>query len=153
MDMPAITPDAIRTLGLQLGCWLLCLNAATWALAGIDRDRWAHERQRMSETALLWLALLGGWPGLLWGLRKSRRVRYDYTFRGWLRTAVMAQALFAALALTPQGAVLSATEAVAALVMPDAVASERSARPDRVVLDSQRRTMPVTGVVTLRANP
>jgi uncharacterized membrane protein YsdA (DUF1294 family) len=155
MDLPSLTPDAIRTLALQLILWLGSLNAATYALAGIDRDRWAQGRQRMSETALLWLSLIGGWPGLLYGLRASTRlkVRYDYTFRGWLRAAIMTQVLFAAFAIMPQGGLMTATETVASLVMPNAFASERDDRPGRLVMDRDRGAIPVTRVVPLSAEP
>ncbi len=140
MDLLTPAPFSLFTTFLLLCGWLLCLNAAAWALAGIDRRRWAFGGQRLSQSALLWLALLGGWPGLLYGLRDSKRlkVRYHNAFRGWLRAAMMTQALVAALALAPHGALVVATEKLAALIMPEAVASERSERPEPPVPDSQR---------------
>ncbi len=117
--LAALPPETAAKLAFLMVLWLASLNAASWALAGIDRYRWAFGRRRLSETALIWLAVLGGWPGLFHGLRHSTRVRYDYTFRGWLRVGVCAQVVLLGLALIPQEVFVDATQAVARVILPN----------------------------------
>lgn len=153
MLLVSLPPESLFYLCLQVTAWLVCLNAATWSLATIDRRRWAFGGQRLSETALLWLALIGGWPGLLIGLRKSAKVRYDYTFRGWIRTAIIAQVLFGGLCAVPQGGLSLAVETAVAMVAPSAMVSDGNDRPGKVVLDSERGKVDVSNVVSLSAEP
>lgn len=145
-------PDLPPVVLLALG-WLVLLNAAAYALAGIDRSRAASGRSRVSETVLLWLAALGAWPGLKLALRRSARVRYSFAFRGWINGAIAAQVILFGMAALPQGSFVVMTEKIAAILIDDARAAERRAGVDRIVLDSERAGPRLKNVVPLRADP
>lgn len=64
-------------LGLTLVGSLLCLLAYAWDKAAARRGAW-----RTPERALLWLGLLGGWPG---GWLAQRLLRHKTAKRSFLR--------------------------------------------------------------------
>jgi hypothetical protein len=153
MDLLSALAADPSDLPFLLAGWFLVLNAAAFALVGIDRARASVRGQRLSEPVLLWIATIGGWPGLLTGLGRAPGPRYNYTFRGWLRGAIAAQALLGGLLVMPQGSVILATERLVAFVLQDARAAERRANVGRVVLDSDRDGSTLMNVVPLRTDP
>lgn len=144
LDLP---PLALLALG-----WLVLVNAGTYALVGIDRARAAARRSRASETALLWLAAIGGWPGLKLALRRSPGLRFSFAFRGWINGAIAAQVLLAFMALLPRGSILVATETVAAAFFEDVWAAEGRAKTNRIVMDSEHSGPRLANVVQLSSD-
>lgn len=55
-----------------LWAWLLAINAVTYATYGFDKHRAAIGRRRVAERTLLALALAGGSPGALAGMKVFR---------------------------------------------------------------------------------
>jgi len=80
----------------------LALNALSWACFRIDKARAGRGRRRLSERALLGLALIGGSLGALAGMYGHRR-RHK-TSKPWFVAAI-----WAILALHATLAVLLAT--------------------------------------------
>ena len=46
-------------------CYLLAINLLAFILYGFDKYKAKHNRWRIPETVLLWLAVLGGSPAAL----------------------------------------------------------------------------------------
>ncbi len=151
MDLsPALLPPALPPAA-ALACWLFFVNVGTYGLIRLDRRRAAMRARRMGESPLLWLALLGGWPGLLLALGEGTGVHHSPTFRGWLRGAVAAQVLLAGLAVLPQGSLLAAAEKALQATLDARGDSARKA--SRITLDSDRGIGGLSNVVTLSSDP
>lgn len=53
---------------ISLG-YLLIINLVTFVTYGIDKRKAMKNKWRIPESTLLWLAVLGGSIGALWGMR------------------------------------------------------------------------------------
>lgn len=64
--------------------WLAVINAASFALFGLDKERARTNGQRIPESTLLATALLGGWPGARLGQQRFRHKTRKQPFAGIL---------------------------------------------------------------------
>lgn len=60
---------------------LLVINVAAFAAYGIDKYKARHDKWRIPEATLLWLAALGGALGALLGMRVWHHKRKHWKFR------------------------------------------------------------------------
>lgn len=73
--------------------YLLIINAAAFALMGIDKYRAKHHRWRISERTLFISALLGGSPGAILGMHTFRHKTQHLTFTVGMPLIFIAQLL------------------------------------------------------------
>jgi len=76
-----------------LGCYLMALNIAVWALVGYDKSVSGTQATRMPEKAAYVLALLGGSVGLLAGMRMFRHKTCKAGFQYVVALIVVLQAV------------------------------------------------------------
>ena len=50
-------------------CYLLIVNAATFIIYGIDKWKARHDRWRVPESVLIFLAIIGGSPAAILAMR------------------------------------------------------------------------------------
>ena len=62
--------------------WLVAINAVSFVVYGLDKQRAKRSRWRISESALLALALAGGsigaWMGMLVWRHKTKHKKFRY---------------------------------------------------------------------------
>ena len=61
--------------------WLVVFNAAAFITFGLDKWRASRSKRRVSESTLIWLGALGGWPGGLLGMNVFRLKTAKLTFK------------------------------------------------------------------------
>lgn len=61
--------------------YLLAINVAAFAAYGIDKYKARHDKWRITEATLLWLAALGGALGALLGMRVWHHKTKHWKFR------------------------------------------------------------------------
>ena len=61
--------------------YLLAINLLTFVLYGIDKYKAKHNRWRIPEAVLLWLAVLGGSPAALVAMHLFRHKTLHKKFR------------------------------------------------------------------------
>ena len=66
---------------LALAAAYVGLSVITFAVYGVDKSAARRGTGRISERTLLWLGLLGGWPG---GLAAQRVLRHKTAKRSFL---------------------------------------------------------------------
>lgn len=64
-----------------LALWLVCINAATFAVYGVDKRRARQGAWRVPEKTLFLLPLLGGSVGALLGMHVFRHKTRHWYFR------------------------------------------------------------------------
>lgn len=74
-----------------LALLLLAINLATFLAFAIDKRRARQRGQRIAESTLLWLALVGGTPGAYAGRRTFRHKTRKQPFVGRLHTIAAVQ--------------------------------------------------------------
>jgi uncharacterized membrane protein YsdA (DUF1294 family) len=137
MDLaPALALDPLP-LAAAAGGWLVFASAATWALFRIDRRR-AAGGQRLSESVLLWLSALGGWPGAKLALSRGPQPRFSLTFRGWLNAIIVAEFILVGMLALPRSSVYFVAEQALAVVLGETQVVERERKVGRIVLESER---------------
>jgi uncharacterized membrane protein YsdA (DUF1294 family) len=72
METMTLPTDLLVSIGLEtvlFYIWLLVvgINLTAFAMFGIDKSRSINGQWRISEKALLQIAFLGGWAGLMQG--------------------------------------------------------------------------------------
>ena len=76
--------------------WYALASLVTFAAFGVDKRRAARGRWRVPESTLQSLALFGGWPGAMAGMRhfrhKTRKPRFTITVAATATLHVMAWA-------------------------------------------------------------
>lgn len=64
-----------------IGIYLICINAATFLIYGIDKYKAVKNRWRISETTLIIAAVIGGSVGAFLGMRcfhhKTRKRKFS----------------------------------------------------------------------------
>lgn len=126
MEFTLPPPGSSGYLLLCLGAWMTGASAAAYAVFGLDQRRAAAGLWRVPERTMLWIAGLGGWPGAKlaqWRLHYRSR---NYTFAGWLNAISLMQFLLIALALFPQGSLVTIVDAVGGVVAGDVRLAERN---------------------------
>lgn len=83
--------------------YLILVNAAAFAAYGIDKWKAQHNRWRISEAALLGLALFGGAAGAYAGMRAFRHKTKHAKFTIGVPAILVIQAAAAAYFLTQNG--------------------------------------------------
>lgn len=80
----------MKTLVAAYLAMMVVLSLVAFALFGYDKRRAQTDGSRVPEKTLHWLALLGGWPGVLCGQRvfrhKTKKLSYRLIF--WLCVAL-----------------------------------------------------------------
>ncbi len=115
-----VTSFAAAIIGLNLSLWLPAwygtVSALTFAAYGLDKSAARHDSRRISESTLLTLGFLGGWPGGLVAQQLFRHKTRKRSFRRAFWTRVVANVLLLAVvvylmlhpepvAVKPQGVV------------------------------------------------
>ncbi|MGM0585286.1 MAG: DUF1294 domain-containing protein [Pseudomonadota bacterium] len=131
----AFSPDP-ATLALVGAPLLLAASLLTYAAFAADKRRAVAGQRRIREGTLLWLALLGGWPGAKLAQRRLRHKTRKQPFGTLLNVmAAVNVAVIAVLAAAPQGERLVARmqetgEALSAAVAPPEPELEAEAETD-----------------------
>jgi uncharacterized membrane protein YsdA (DUF1294 family) len=75
----------MKLFGIIYLCLTLLMSLITFACYGWDKRQARHARQRISENRLHMLALLGGWPGALFGRQVFRHKTQKtwFTIKTW----------------------------------------------------------------------
>ena len=68
---------------------VLLANLVGVAVIGLDKRRARLDRWRFSELALVVPALFGGWPGILWAMKRFRHKTQKRSFHWKLALAVL----------------------------------------------------------------
>ena len=71
----------MRTMDSIAAIWFALFNAATFIAFGFDKWRAARSKRRLSESSLVLLGALGGWPGGLLGMKVFRHKTAKFTFK------------------------------------------------------------------------
>ena len=79
-----------------LALWLVCINAATFAVYGADKRRARRGAWRVPEKTLFLLPLLGGSVGALLGMKVFRHKTKHWYFVWGVPAILLAQAALAA---------------------------------------------------------
>lgn len=82
------------TYGILL--YLLVVNIVAFGMYGIDKYKARHARWRISEAALLWIAVAGGSIGALCGMRVWHHKTMHKKFRYLLPLILVLQVALAA---------------------------------------------------------
>jgi uncharacterized membrane protein YsdA (DUF1294 family) len=61
--------------------WFAAINAAAFIAFGFDKWRASRSKRRLSESSLVLLGALGGWPGGLLGMIAFRHKTAKLTFK------------------------------------------------------------------------
>ncbi len=61
--------------------WFASFSAASFLIFGFDKWKASHGRWRVPESALVWLGLLGGWPGGWLGMTMFRHKSVKRAFQ------------------------------------------------------------------------
>jgi uncharacterized membrane protein YsdA (DUF1294 family) len=77
--------------------WILVLSLVTFAIFGWDKRQAGRDGRRISESTLLVLSTVGGWPGALWGSHLFRHKTQKQPFRLWLYLGIMLHVVCVAL--------------------------------------------------------
>ena len=78
-------------LYLSIGGYVLLLSLVDFVLMGMDKGRARRERRRIPERVLLGVALLGGSPGGVLGMKLFRHKTRHWYFRYGLPGILMLQ--------------------------------------------------------------
>ena len=79
-----------------LGLWVLALSVIAFAAMGIDKRRARLDRWRIREATFFILALIGGSPGAILGMRLFRHKTRHWYFRYGLPALLLLQILLVA---------------------------------------------------------
>lgn len=74
----------ILALAAAAALWLVVINAVTFTLFRVDKERACNGEWRIPESTLLTCALLGGWPGARLGQQRFRHKTRKQPFAGLL---------------------------------------------------------------------
>jgi uncharacterized membrane protein YsdA (DUF1294 family) len=116
-DLTVVSPGAPAFLLVCMAGYVFFASCMTYALMGIDRDRWIAGGARISEANLLILSAMGGWPGAkLAQLRLRHKIR-SQPFCTVLNLIAVGQIIYVLAFVTPIGAAAIAS----AMSMQDAI--------------------------------
>ena len=90
-----------------LALWLVCINAATFAVYGVDKRRARQGAWRVPEKTLFLLPLLGGSVGALAGMRVFHHKTKHWYFVWGIPLILLAQMALAVWLLVRYSAALS----------------------------------------------
>ena len=96
-----MTAAPVAALLLLLACFLT-INALAYMLFAVDKDRAKAGEWRISESALLWTAILGGSIGAKAAQRRFRHKTRKEPFRTILNAICVVQVLALASLLMPE---------------------------------------------------
>ena len=68
---------------------VLLANLTGAAMIALDKRRARLDRRRFSELALVVPAMLGGWPGVLWAMKRFRHKTQKRSFQWKLALAIL----------------------------------------------------------------
>ncbi|NCF86321.1 MAG: DUF1294 domain-containing protein [Verrucomicrobiaceae bacterium] len=68
---------------------VLLANLIGVAMVALDKRRARLDRRRISERALVVPAMLGGWPGVLWAMKRFRHKTQKRSFQWKLALAIL----------------------------------------------------------------
>jgi len=68
---------------------VLLANLAGVAMIALDKRRAGLDRRRISELALVLPVMLGGWPGVLWAMKRFRHKTQKRSFQWKLALAIL----------------------------------------------------------------
>ncbi len=94
--------SVLNQSAVWLATWYAAVSISTFAVYAIDKAAARRGAWRTSEQALLWLALVGGWPGALlaqqWLRHKSSKPRFRVVFWSTVALNIVGVALICAYA-------------------------------------------------------